>query len=115
MPAPREVGYTLQRWTLNQIATEKGGTSLAEASSDNYLLFSYLEYSGDINYIYELEAKGYVRTQVVQGLPDGQQRKVKHIRVIPVGDGVELQHRLKELQLEPALLRTQGGSAVQNR
>lgn len=71
---------------------------LVGASSDSYLLLSYLEDSGEINYIRELEAKGYVKTQVIQGLPDGTQKNVKHLRVIPIGDGVELQRCVGELQ-----------------
>lgn len=71
---------------------------LVGASSDSYLLLSYLEDSGEINFIRELEAKGYVKTQVIQGLPDGSQRNVKHLRVIPIGDGIELQRCVEELQ-----------------
>ena len=76
---------------------------LVGASSDSYLLLSYLEDSGEINFIRELEAKGYVKTQVIQGLPDGSQRNVKHLRVIPVGDGIELQRCMEELQHNPAV------------
>lgn len=71
---------------------------LVGASSDSYLLLSYLERSGEINYIRELEAKGYVKIQVIQGLPDGTQKNVKHLRVIPIGDGVELQRCVEGLQ-----------------
>ncbi len=63
---------------------------LVDASSTSYLLLSYLESSGEINFIRELEAKGYVRTQIVQGLPEGTQNNIKHIRVIPIGEGGEL-------------------------
>jgi hypothetical protein len=76
---------------------------LVGASSTSYLLLSYLERSGEINYIRELEAKGYVKTQVVQGLPDGTQKQVKHLRVIPIGDGVELQRCVEELPHNPAV------------
>ena len=64
---------------------------LVSASPNSYLLLSHLERSGDINYIRELEAKGYVRTQVVQALPDGTQSNETFLRVIPVGQGIELQ------------------------
>ena len=76
---------------------------LVGASASDYLLLSYLERSGEINYIRELEAKGYVKTQVVQGLPDGSQKNVKHLRIIPIGDGIELQRCVEALQHNPAV------------
>lgn len=76
---------------------------LVSASSDSYLLLSYLEDSGEINYIRELEAKGYVKTQIIQGLPDGTQKTVKHLRIIPIGDGIELQRCVEGLQHNRAI------------
>lgn len=64
---------------------------LVDAEPNSYLLLWHLERSGEINHIRELEAKGYVRTQIVQALPDGTQQNEKFLRVIPVGAGVELQ------------------------
>lgn len=64
---------------------------LVGASASSYLLYSHLKSSGEIAYVRELESKGYVKVQVVQSLPDGTQRNEKFLRVIPVGDGAELQ------------------------
>ena len=79
---------------------------LVSAEPDGYLLLWHLERTGEINYIRELEAKGYVRTQTVQGLPDGTERKEKFLRVIPMGAGVELQRCVLALQHNSALQPT---------
>ena len=71
---------------------------LVGASSDSYLLFSALEQSGDVSYIRELEAKGYAKVQIVQGLPDGSEKKTKYLRVIPSGDGKEMQRCVEALK-----------------
>ena len=79
---------------------------LVSAEPNSYLLLSHLERTGEINYIRELEAKGYVKTQVVQALPDGTQRNEKFLRVIPLGAGVELQRCVLALQHNSALQPT---------
>jgi hypothetical protein len=79
---------------------------LVGAEPDAYLLLWHLERTGEINYIRELEAKGYVKTQTVQGLPDGTERKEKFLRVIPVGAGVELRRCVLALQHNSALQPT---------
>jgi hypothetical protein len=61
----------------------------------------YLERTGEITHIRELEAKGYVRTQVVQGLPDGQQQQDKFLRIIPIGEGIDVQECVIALQQKP--------------
>jgi len=76
---------------------------LVGASSDSYLLLSYLERSGEIGYVRELEAKGYVKVQIVQALPDGTQKNEKFLRVIPVGEGAELQRCVVALKHNPAV------------
>jgi hypothetical protein len=79
---------------------------LVSAEPNSYLLLWHLERTGEINYIRELEAKGYVKTQVVQALPDGTQRNEKFLRVIPLGAGVELQRCVLALQHNSALQPT---------
>jgi len=79
---------------------------LVSAEPNSYLLLWHLERSGEINYIRELEAKGYVTTQTVQALPDGTQRNERFLRVIPVGAGVELQRCVLALQHTSALQPT---------
>lgn len=71
---------------------------LVGASPTSYLLFSELEHNGDVNYIRELEAKGYVKVQTVQGLPDGSEKNTKFMRVIPIGDGKEMQRCIVALK-----------------
>ena len=78
---------------------------LVGASPDSYLLLSSLERSGEIAYIRELEVKGYVKLQVVQGLPDAMQRNEKFLRVIPIGEGEELQRCVVALKHNPAFKR----------
>jgi hypothetical protein len=79
---------------------------LVSAEPNSYLLLWHLERTGEINYIRELEAKGYVKTQVVQALPDGTQRNEKFLRVIPLGAGIELQRCVLTLQHDSALQPT---------
>lgn len=86
---------------------------LVGASPSSYLLYSYLESSGEIAYVRELEAKGYVKVQVVQSLPDGTQRNEKFLRVIPVGDGAELQRCVVALEHNPAVQGTLREKAAQ--
>ncbi|MHB8915496.1 MAG: hypothetical protein ACYC4K_06745, partial [Thiobacillus sp.] len=68
---------------LNQQSIKILGVSLnalrylVGASSTDYLLLSSLEQSGDVRYIRELEAKGYVKVQTVRGLPDGTEKNTK--------------------------------------
>lgn len=64
---------------------------LVDASPNSYLLLSELERRGDVNYIHELEAKGYVKVETVQGLPNGQEKNTKFMRIIPMGAGKEMQ------------------------
>lgn len=71
---------------------------LVGASPTSYLLLSELERNGDVNYIRELEAKGYVKVQTVQGLPDGSEKNAKFMRVIPIGDGKEMQRCIVALK-----------------
>jgi hypothetical protein len=64
---------------------------LIDASPEHYFPMWNLERTGDIIYIRELETKGYISTQERSGLPDGSEPKLKFLRVIPVGAGLEVQ------------------------
>lgn len=71
---------------------------LVDADPNSYLLHSHLENSGELKFIRELETKGYVRTQTMQGLPDGSQKKERFLRIIPQSAGMELQRCVLALQ-----------------
>lgn len=76
---------------------------LVDADGSSYLLLSHLERSGEIMFIRELEAKRYVTVQTVQGLPDGGEQQERFLRIIPIGDGMELQRCIIALQRKNAL------------
>ncbi len=71
---------------------------LVDASPTSFIPIWHLEKSGDINFVRELEVAGYVRTEVVQGLPDGQERNEKFMRIIPLELGREAQQYLLALK-----------------
>lgn len=79
---------------------------LAGADANSYHHLGHLEQSGDIKFIRELEHKGYVKTQIVRALPDGTQTNETFLRVIPVGDGAEVQRSIIGLQHNSALQPT---------
>jgi len=79
---------------------------LVGASQYSYLLLSELERNGDINYIRELEKKGYVKAQITQGLPDGTEMSEEFMRVIPVGVGEEMQSCVLKLKHNIQVERT---------
>jgi hypothetical protein len=81
-------------------------THLAGADANSYHHLGHLEQSGEIKFIRELEAKGYVKTQVVKALPDGTPTNETFLRVIPVGDGAEVQRSIIGLQHNNALQPT---------
>jgi hypothetical protein len=78
---------------LNQESMKVLGVSLnalrylVDASPNSYRPLWYLERSGDIKYIHELELAGYVSTEIRMGLPDGAEPNVKQMRIIPIGSG----------------------------
>lgn len=79
---------------------------LVIAEPNSYLLLWHLETTGEINFIRELEAKGYVKVQTVRGLPDGSQKNERFLRIIPVGAGAELQRRVLALRHSSVLQPT---------
>ena len=63
---------------------------LLDSSLSSYYLLSELKRTGKLEYIKELEAKGYVKTEIVSELPDG--RKLgEHLRIIPTELGIDVQ------------------------
>ena len=64
---------------------------LVGASGNSYFPLWHLEKTGDIKFIRELEAKKYVSVEVRVGLPDGHEQNQQFVRVIPSGDGLQLQ------------------------
>jgi hypothetical protein len=71
---------------------------LVDADGSSFLLLSHLERSGEIRFIRELEARRYVTVETVQGLPDGGEKHERFLRIIPIGDGAELQRCIIALQ-----------------
>ena len=82
---------------LNLATIESLGISLnalsylVEASPYSYMPLSYLEQSGKIDYINELEEAGYVQISKRVGLPDGQEKSETFISVRPLKTGEEIQ------------------------
>lgn len=62
---------------------------LVEASPSSYLTYEYLS-KNEKNTISELEKAGYVRTEIIKGLPDGQEKSSKFLRIIPLDIGEKL-------------------------
>lgn len=83
--------------SLNEASIESVGISLnalsylVSASADSYMPLWHLEQSGDIDYIKELERAGYVKVNIVEGLPDGQVRGEKQVNIVPLNSGREVQ------------------------
>lgn len=63
---------------------------LLDSSSSSYYLLSNLKRTGKLEYIKELESKGYVKIEIVNKLPDGKSLG-KHLRIIPTGLGIDVQ------------------------
>lgn len=76
---------------LNQESLKVLGISLnalrylVDASPESYRPVWYLERTGDIKYIHELEQAGFVSTEIRTGLPDGTEQNEKFLRLIPSG------------------------------
>jgi hypothetical protein len=91
-------GFDIQKKVdeINQKSLTSLGISLnallylLDSSPTSYYLLSELKRTGKLEYIKELEAKGYVKTETVSELPDG--RKLgEHLRIIPTGLGIDVQ------------------------
>jgi hypothetical protein len=79
---------------------------LVDASPYSFLLLSELERTGDVDYIHELEIKGYVKVETVQDLPNGTETNTKFMRVIPIGEGKEMQSCIVALKHNRQVERT---------
>ena len=66
---------------------------LRNASDSSLLNKTFLESSGDIDLIRELETRGFVATRTVMARPDGAALET-FVQVTAVGEGVELQRAL---------------------
>jgi hypothetical protein len=88
---------------LNSASIESLGVSLnalsylVEASPYSYMPLSYLEESGKIHYINELEKAGYVKISKRVGLPDGQEQSETFLNVRPLKTGEEIQQCIQKL------------------
>ncbi len=82
--------------TLNEQSIKLLGVDLAtmvwllQAREGSYLLKSALEKSGDYARLQALQKQGYLRIQIVTGLPDGTERKTDFVRIMPTLTGVEI-------------------------
>jgi hypothetical protein len=89
---------------LNQASIESLGISLnalsylVDASPYNYMPLSYLEKSGKISFIKELEDSGYIEISERIGLPDGQEISETFINVSPLKTGKEIQRCIQALK-----------------
>jgi len=88
---------------LNSASIESLGISinalsyLVRTSPDSYMPLSYLEESGKIHYINELEKAGYVEVSKRVGLPDGQEQSETFLNVRPLKTGEEIQQCIQKL------------------
>lgn len=86
---------------LNSASMQSFGISfkalayLVDVSPDSYIPLIYLEESGRIDYINELEKAGYIKTYKHLGLPDGYEIEVSFMNIRPLKRGEEIQHALK--------------------
>ena len=80
---------------LNEASIESLGISLnalmflVDASPNSFLTYDMLDKS-ERKSIRELENQGYVRTEIITGLPDGQEKNVKFLRILPLKKGDSL-------------------------
>jgi hypothetical protein len=77
-------------------------------SANHYLLLCPLENSGNINYIRELENKGYVKAEIITGLPDGTEKNEKFLRFKIIGQGIEIQKSLIALGNKNIIIKSTG-------
>lgn len=90
--------------SLNEASIKSVGVSLnalaflVNASPNSYMPLWYLEKSGDMNYIRELEKAGYVKVNILNGLPDGQMPGEKQVNIVPLQLGREVQRCMTALK-----------------
>lgn len=71
---------------------------LVDASPSDYLLLSSLETSGEINYVRELEAMGYVKTQVIEAKMSEREGRQRYLRILPLESGEDIQRCMLALE-----------------
>lgn len=98
---------------LNEASMNSIGISLnalaylVKASPNNYMPLWHLEESGDIKHIKELEKAGYVDVKIINGLPNGQILDEKHVNVIPLHIGREVQRCMLAIEHNKSTQPTQ--------
>lgn len=80
---------------------------LVNASPNAYMALWHLEQSGNMNYIRELEQAGYVKVNILDGLPDGQMPGEKQVNVVPLRLGREVQRCMTALKHNKSTQPTQ--------
>ena len=68
---------------------------LMDADLYSYLPYEHYKKNGDYKYFEELEKAGYIKIEIVGGLPDGTGRG-KQIRLLPLMKGLEVQTAIKQ-------------------
>ncbi len=92
----REYATSEEVWALSDVSKDRIGVSLAalamlaQWSPHSYVPLDYLQRSGRLKLIEELEKEGLVIVHQVQGLPDGTQQNSMQVRIEPIGRGVEI-------------------------
>lgn len=88
---------------LNSASIDSFGVSLhalsylVQISPDSYIPLSYLEKSGKIDLINELEKAGYVKISRRDGLPNGRQTSETFLSIRPIKTGKKIQKRIQKL------------------
>jgi hypothetical protein len=89
---------------LNKHSTELLGISihavkyLLEIEEPSFVPLSYLKEQGQFKYLKELEAAGYARIVISNGLPDGRFKDKEFVTVMPAELGLKLARQLANVQ-----------------
>jgi hypothetical protein len=98
-PPTREKVAALNQQAMNSLGVSLNALRyLAGATPGTYMPLWYLEQSGDIEALQELEKVGYVKLTRHSGLPDGQQKGTTFVAVSLLGEGAEIQKALLSVQ-----------------
>lgn len=89
----------LNRESINTLGISLNALAyLMNASADSYMPLSYLEESGEIDYIKELANAGYLKVNIILVLPDGREFQEKMVNLQPLMLGLEAQRYLLALK-----------------
>lgn len=98
-PPIREKVAALNHQAMNNLGVSLNALRyLAGAKPGTYIPLWYLEQSGDIEALQELEKAGYAKVTRHSGLPDGQQKGTTFVAVSLIGEGAEIQKALLTVQ-----------------